>query len=159
MRKIAMLLALVSLVGLGTAASAAGAATTFTISQNYPFAYTAFVPCAAGGAGETVELSGNVHELIVLTFNASGGFATKSLINNQGVSGVGLTTGTQYRGVGVSQRQLTINPGVQDTFVITMSVIGQGSGNNLLVRQTMRVTINANGELTVLHVDSTVDCG
>jgi hypothetical protein len=151
-------LAFLSLLGLGMAASAPGAATTFTISRSFPLDLVVFVPCAAGGTGETVELSGNVHELFLLTSNASGGFVTKSLNNAQGMSGVGLTTGAQYRGTGVSQRQLSINVGVEDTFVNTFSLIGQGSGNNLLVHETLHITINANGDLTVVHDNFSIDC-
>jgi hypothetical protein len=158
MKRLTTLLAFLSLLGLGMAASAPGAATTVTASQSFPLDLVVFVPCAAGGTGETVELSGNVHELFHLTSNASGGFVTKILSNAQGMSGVGSTTGAQYRGTGGTQRQLSINAGVEDTFVNTFQIIGQGPGNNFLVHQNVHITINANGDLTVVHDNFSIDC-
>jgi hypothetical protein len=93
-----------------------------------------------------------------LTSNASGGFVTKILSNAQGMSGVGSTTGAQYRGTGGTQRQLSINAGVEDTFVNTFQIIGQGPGNNFLVHQNVHITINANGDLTVVHDNFSIDC-
>ncbi len=68
-------------------------------------------------------------------------------------------TGAKYRGTGMSQRQLSINAGVADSFVNTFSFIGQGSGNNLRVHETVHITINANGDLTVVHDNLSIDCG
>src|SRR2546421_182732 len=53
--KFLTLLGIVSVLGLGLVGSAAGTVTTNTI---IPISFTTFVPCANGGAGEYVALSG-----------------------------------------------------------------------------------------------------
>jgi hypothetical protein len=44
------------------------------------------------------------------------------------------------------------------TFVNNFRIIGQGPGNNFLVHETMHITLNAAGFLTVFHDNITVDC-
>lgn len=107
-----------------------------------------FISCAAGGAGETVLLSGNLHILTHTTIDATGGFHTKYHFQPQGVSGVGMTTGTMYRGTGVSQGTVNGKVGLQETIVNNFRVIGQGRGNNLLIHSVFHITVNANGEVT-----------
>ncbi len=65
---------------------------------------TIFVPCAAGGAGEVVDLSGPLHTLISFTINGntvSGYFHFQP----QGISGTGETTGANYHGTGVTEER------------------------------------------------------
>jgi hypothetical protein len=64
---------------------------------------TVFVPCAAGGAGEVVDLSGPLHTLISSTVNGnnvSGYFHFQP----QGLSGTGETTGDKYQATGVTEQ-------------------------------------------------------
>src|SRR5438093_9153022 len=77
-------------------AQAAAAGTT--IVQSVPLALTAAVPCANGGTGESVQLSGSLQIVDTITFDAGGGVHLYSHFNPQGVSGIGLVTGTTYRG-------------------------------------------------------------
>jgi hypothetical protein len=63
---------------------------------------TVFIPCAAGGAGEIVDLTGPLHTLISFTINGnnvSGFFHFQP----QGISGSGVTTGAKYQGTGSTQ--------------------------------------------------------
>ena len=58
-----------------------------------------FVPCAASGVGENLDLSGPLHTLISLTINAnnaSGYFHFQP----QGISGTGETTGARHTATG-----------------------------------------------------------
>src|SRR3954453_10041297 len=66
---------------------------------------TRFVPCANGGAGEDVFLSGDIHIVVHVTFDGSGGAHFDEIHNPQGVSGIGLTTGAMYRGGGGRQSE------------------------------------------------------
>ncbi len=69
----------------------------------------------------------------------------------QGISGVGLDTGDKYQGAGVTQDHFkgSFNNGqFNQTFVNNFRIIGQGPGNNFLVHENFRLTINANGEVT-----------
>jgi hypothetical protein len=77
------------------------AATTFKDNVKIDFFFTPFVPCADGGAGELVELSGPLHMLFHVTEDANGGIHVKSHVQPQGISGVGMSTGTKYQGTGV----------------------------------------------------------
>src|SRR5258708_23222840 len=63
---------------------------------------TVFVPCAAGGAGELVDLSGPLHTLITLTINGNNVSGTAHF-QPQGLSGTGETTGDKYQATGVTK--------------------------------------------------------
>src|SRR5258708_20352837 len=76
-------------------------ASTVTTSTKSPLSLTVFVPCAVGGAGERVALSGTLHDLFHVTFDGRGGFHLDVHDNPQAVSGVGLTTGDKYQGTGL----------------------------------------------------------
>jgi hypothetical protein len=120
--------------------------------------FLVFVPCADGGAGELVEFEGNLHVLIAETADNKGGFHVKMHFQPQGLSGVGLSTGDSYQATGVTQDHLNLKAGVTYTYVNNFRMIGQGPGNNFLVHDTYHVTVNANGELTVEHINSSVEC-
>ena len=45
-----------------------------------------------------------------------------------------------------------------DTFVNNFRLIGPGTGNDLFGHDTIRFTINANGDLTAEVVNSSVEC-
>src|SRR5262244_125200 len=55
---------------------------------------TVFVPCAAGGAGEIVDLSGPLHTLVTFTINGNN-VSGKFHFQPQGIRGVGETTGNK----------------------------------------------------------------
>jgi hypothetical protein len=148
---------LVSIAAL-TALPAAAQAITFRDNVRVPFETIVFVPCAAGGAGEEVFLSGSIHLLFVTTIDAGGGFHSKFHFQPQGVSGFGLITGDKYQGTGVTQGHFNGKVGVQDTFVNNFRIIGQGPGNNFMIHETFHVTINANGEVTAFVDNFRVTC-
>lgn len=121
---------------------------------------TVFVPCAAGGAGETVDLTGPLHTVITFTINGnnvSGFFHFQP----QGISGTGETTGAKYQATGVTQESFKNslqNGQANETFVNNFRVIGEGPGNNFLVHETLHFTINADGRVTVSHDNFSADC-
>jgi hypothetical protein len=59
--KFLVTLGLTTLVVLFAVSGALGAADTFTESFTVPFDTLVFIPCAGGGAGEVVSLSGSLH--------------------------------------------------------------------------------------------------
>jgi hypothetical protein len=119
-----------------------------------------FIPCAAGGIGEVVDLSGPLHTLISVTVskdNVSGKFHFQP----QGISGVGEVSGVKYQATGVTDE--TFKTSLQDgqanlTFVNNFRIIGQGPANNFLVHETLHLTVNADGTATVTHDNFTTDC-
>jgi hypothetical protein len=121
---------------------------------------TIFIPCAAGGAGETVDLTGPLHTLITFTINGNNvsGFFH---FDPQGISGTGETTGAKYQATGVTQESFKNslqNGQANETFVNNFRIIGQGPGNNFLVHETLHFTINADGAVTVSHDNFSADC-
>jgi hypothetical protein len=121
---------------------------------------TVFIPCAAGGTGETVDLTGTLHTLITFTIdgNTVSGFFH---FQPQGISGTGETTGAKYQATGVTQESFKNslqNGQANETFVNNFRIIGQGPGNNFLVHETLHFTINADGAVTVSHDNFSADC-
>lgn len=133
-------------------------ATAFIDNVKVPINISVFVPCAAGGAGEVVNLSGTLHVLFHTTIDASGGFHSTFLSQPQGVSGTGLTTGDKYQGTGESQSTFNGKVGFESTFVSNFKIIGQGPGNNFLVHENFHVTVNPNGEVTAFVDNFSVEC-
>ena len=119
-----------------------------------------FIPCAAGGAGEIVDLSGPLHTLILSTVNGhevSGVFHFQP----QGISGVGETTGQAYHATGVTEESFKTalqNGEANLTFVNNFRIIGQGSGNNFLIHETLHISFNADGSVTVSHDNFNAEC-
>ncbi len=121
---------------------------------------TVFVPCAADGAGEVVDLSGPLHTLISFTINGNNVSGTIHF-QPQGISATGETTGDKYQATGVTQESFKNslqNGQANDTFVNNFRIIGQSPGNNFLVHETLHFTINADGTTTVFHDNFSVDC-
>ena len=58
-----------------------------------PLAQDTFVPCAAGGVGELVALTGRIHILSTVTTDSAGGLHFAIHFNPLRTSGIGLDTG------------------------------------------------------------------
>ncbi len=124
-----------------------------------PLDFFVFVSCAAGGAGELVHLTGNLHALFHVTISNSGNFSLKEHFQPQGVSGIGQTTGAKYQATGGTQDRLHFGRvGVVFTLINNFRIIGQGPGNNFLVHETFHITVNANGTLTSFVDGFKVEC-
>ena len=120
---------------------------------------TRFVPCANGGLGEDVFISGDIHIVVHVTLDGSGGAHVVEVHNPQGVAGTGLTTGAQYRGVGGSPLdESNVRVGEEHTSVRNMMLIGPGPGNNLILHANFHVTVLADGTVTAFHDNLSVTC-
>jgi len=152
---LALMLLIVSLAG-----AALAQALTITTNDFVPFAQVAFVPCANGGAGEPVLISGTLHIQQHITINDNR-VSLKIHFQPQGAGGTGLVTGDTYNATGVTQEHDSlplINGAAEFTFINNFRIIGQGPDNNFLVHQTVHQTINANGDVTTTIVDTSVEC-
>jgi hypothetical protein len=106
-------------------------------------------------------LSGTLHTVSRTTIDANGGFHGTIHFNPQGVKGVGQSSGDTYQGNGVTKTTTNIaGAGLPftDTFVNNFRIIGPGPDNNLLVHQTIHVTINANGVMTADVLNTSTEC-
>ena len=130
------------------------------MNESNPIVLSVFVPCAAGGAGETVDLSGNLHTLITETINGNNVSGVMHF-QPQGVSGTGETTGLKYQATGVTSTSFKMslqNGQANMTFVNRFDVIGQGPGNNFTVHETAHITFNADGTITVMFDNFSIEC-
>ena len=130
------------------------------VNESTIISLSVFVPCAAGGAGEIVDLSGSLHSLISETINGNNVSGVMHF-QPQGISGTGETTGDKYYATGVTST--TFKTSLQNgqanmTFVNRFDIIGQGPGNNFSVHETAHITFNADGTVTVLFDNFAVDC-
>lgn len=130
------------------------------VNDAVPFNGLVFMPCADGGAGEDVALEGFVHVLITVTFDADGAAHTTTHVQQMGIAGTGLTTGDLYRRTGITRDQVnsSTEPPFEVTLVNNFRIIGQGSGNNLLVHAIVHLTVNANGEVAAMVDLSSSEC-
>jgi hypothetical protein len=149
-------LAAAAAVALATA-NLAQAAVSSNVST--PLATSTFVPCANGGAGEVVTLTGRLHILATVTFDAAGGVHGTLLFNPQGVSGVGSVSGAGYRGTGQTLSTFTGNVGAVSTLVNNFRIIGTGGAASLQVHENVALVVNANGTLTASIDHVSVTCG
>ena len=150
----------ITLVALTLAGPAFAQALAITTNDFVPFAQIAFVPCANGGAGELVLIQGTLHIQQHITINDNR-VNLKIHFQPQDGSGVGLTTGDKYNPNGVTQEQDSLpitNGAAEFTFVNNFRIIGQGPNNNLQVHQNVHVTVNANGTVTTVVDNTSVDC-
>jgi hypothetical protein len=158
MTKLSLIAAVVATAALCTSASTSAAV---QVNDSTPLvSFTVFVPCANGGAGELIVLDGMLHTLITFTINGNN-VSGKTHFQPQGLSGAGTITGDKYNGVGVTQEHFKSslqNGQFSDTFINNFRMIGQGPGNNFQVHENAHITINANGDVTVVHDNFSVDC-
>ena len=120
---------------------------------------TRFVPCANGGLGEDVALSGSFHTMSHVTLDGGGGVHVRVVHNPQGITGTGLTTGTKYVGVGASpQDGFNAKLGEEHTSVTNMRIIGQGPGNNLMIHTDFHFTVLPDGRVTSFHDHVRITC-
>ena len=147
------LLTMCAMVLFATPRPVGAAASTTTQSTIIPIAFE-IVACE-----EPVLLSGNLHEVTHITIDSAGNTHVHMLTNAQGVTGVGLVSGTQYRGTGATESTINDNTlPFETTRVNNFRIIGQGPVDNLLVHATIHTTINANGEVTAEVVQESVTC-
>jgi hypothetical protein len=156
--KISQIAVIMLLIALLVPSSVSAAAETFTVSSSFPIDFLVFIPCAAGGVGELVELTGDLHDLFHVTFTSSGTFRMTFSDNPQGISGTGWTTGDKYQGTGITRDTFGGRVGYEETFVNNFRIIGQGTGNNFLIHENLHITVNANGTMTVFHDNFSVVC-
>ncbi|MEY2526758.1 MAG: hypothetical protein QOE73_1529 [Verrucomicrobiota bacterium] len=112
------------------------------------------------GCTEPIHFTGDLHVLFHFTATGSGNYSSKFHFQPQGVSGVGLFTGTKYQATGVTQDEYSYNGPFpyEETYINNFRLIGQGPDNNLLVHDNFHVTVNANGYLTAIHDNFSSEC-
>ena len=145
---------------LGLILPCAPAAAAVIENDAVPLDLQQFIPCANGGVGETVDLTGPLHVLMTATINRNNFHATFHF-QPQGVSGVGSTSGETYHATGVTREDVNeanaTFPFVA-TFVNNFRIIGQKTSDNFIVHENVHVTVTATGALTASIDNFRIDC-
>jgi hypothetical protein len=147
----ALTFAAAAVLMLGSAGAAA--AETQTFRDQSP--YSLFVPCANGGAGETVDGLLKVHVVLGETADGAGGFHLHAQVKLQGV-GIGTVTGDSYR-LHADEPFIFVGDRINDTaggafngaISFNVDAIGMGDAPNFHGTFRFQVTENANGVLTM----------
>jgi len=121
-------------------------ANTVITNEIVPFGIPIGVPCANNDGG---FITGEVHNLFVVTQTNTGMTHVKWHFNLQNVSGVGDVSGELIRASAGQNVHFTFDgPTYEETFVHRQVWIITGSTGNLNTHITFHVTVNANGEVT-----------
>jgi len=121
------------------------------VNEKIPFDTYVYNP----GAAEWVHLTGYIH-ILMIDYDGSTYRVFQS--NLQGVSGIGETSGDKYQATIVGTTVVNGPPGAGGmTTTYNLRLIGPGKGNNLLIHSVFHITVNANGELTAIVVESWIE--
>jgi hypothetical protein len=123
-----------------------------------PYEGEVFVPCADGGASESIAFAGALHVLSTVTEDAAGGVHLVLQTQPMGIKGVGQTTGDLYQSTGVTRANLNASYAAELTLINNFRIVGQGRDNNFLVHETLHITVNANGMVTAAGDHFDIDC-
>lgn len=154
-KRIAALLALAT-ASLAFAVAAEAAVIT---NEHASIAYSGYVPCANGGAGELLTGTIDLHNQVSETLNGNHN-AWHFTFERHGEL-VGRITGDTYRLAGVEHGAYTQsldNDHSTLTYVNRYRLVGPGSGNDLIVRESAHITLDAGENVVVQRHDFTVDC-
>jgi hypothetical protein len=126
-----------------------------------PLDLSLFLPCANHGTGEVVDLSGTFMMVEHVTFDEATGFHLTLVEVQQGVRGVGETTGDRYVSSFVNLFNFNQGSGelpITSTQEVVYRINGPGQGNESLIRIRNHSTLNANGVVTVAFDDFSAEC-
>ncbi len=151
----------VALLCLGSAVATTAQAVASTEVSTAPFSLTltpADYPCLQ----EVTLIDGSLHYVDRVTFDASGGRHRATLINAQGLTGLGLDSGTVYQVSGPGHSTFNDDdlaaPVRERTFYDLIHVVGPGDAAKLLVRTGFHLTFNSDGELVAFTETESVKC-
>ena len=157
MVRFAVLLALLTLVLVGTAPVRA-AATTQRFNERFSVEVITQHPCT----GEPVLLRGTIHAAGHFTVDGRGGIHIESHLNPQGYSGVGLVTGTKYQLTGAQNFLINADaeyaPPIVFSSLSQIHFISQGSADNFVEFLISHLTVNANGTVTATVFHAGAEC-
>ncbi len=127
-------------------------------NQVVPLSFSEFVPCANGGAGESIIGSGDLHVRTHVVLDGRGGVHVIEHHNPQGVTAIGTVSGAVYRGVGVTRTAYNATLGQTTTHVNVYRFIGRGLASNFSVHQNAHVTVHANGTVATTVAHEVIRC-
>jgi hypothetical protein len=130
-----------------------------TTNQSMPFTERLAVLCPGSSTIEFFDISGTVHTLITFTINGNNVSGVLH-INAQGATAISETTGLTYRvtSSGSESFKTSMQNGQANmTLVQTINFLSRDS-NTILFRFTEHFTFNADGTVTVMFTDISLEC-
>jgi hypothetical protein len=129
-----------------------------TSITDVPFENTLFVPCANGGAGEYVSISGETNFVYQIAWNDQS-FHLSYQSNDHNVTGIGLASAENFVGSGGSHDAVMgswVNGEFISNLVQETRLIGQNT--KFTIRYKLHLVILSNGDVTVNIREQTADC-
>ena len=154
-RKILTLVTMLALAA-GSTFPAYAQALTVTDRVTVPFE-TVITACN----GEDVFLSGELLLIFHTTIDDRGGIHSKFTLVPRAVRGVGSLTGIQYKAVGGQRDQFNADADfapLNETFTSMFNLVSQAGTDNLQIKATFHITIDANGEVTAFLDRFSAEC-
>ena len=141
-----------------TAANGASNSSSGNTIHAVPFENTLFVPCANGGAGEDVALTGFTNFIYQLSWTDHG-FTLVYHDNVHHVTGIGVSSGESFVASGGTNGIVMgswVNNQWIGTTVRKMRIIGQHT--NFSITYKYHITVTPNGNVTVNSSEQTAGC-
>lgn len=152
-----VLTALVLLTVLLESTPALAAATVYHGMQKYPISTNIYVPCAAGGAGEYVDLTGEFKSIFHVALLPDGTFNWSEHYTYKGW-GIGRATGDRYRWNGEENYSYHETVGLVNTHISKSKLTSPGGGNIYTFWSNYHITVNPDGTVTSYHDGWSVEC-
>ena len=150
-------LALLLAVAFVPATALFATATADVEREVVPFVFDDVNPCN----GEPVIMTGELILTTRTTIDSSGGLHVAFNLVPSGVRGEG-ASGAVYKAVGGEREHFNVDldddAPLTDTFTSVFNLVSQGSTDNFIARITFHVTVNANGEVTVVFDNVVAEC-
>ena len=133
-------------------------AQAFTITERVSEPFETIVPACNG---EDATVAGELLLIFHTTIDAGGGIHSKFTLVPREVRGVSSVTETLYKAVGGQRDQFNADADgapLTETFTSMFNLVSQGGTDNLQVKVTFHITINANGEVTAFVDRFSAEC-
>ena len=116
------------------------------------------IPAAATCSGEDVRIFGVLDLTVQNTTDSKGGVHSVFHVTPH-LTAIGVTSGSIYHTAGPLQSVTNSNgTGNEFQLINVIVLISPGSTNNLVLHETIHVTVNANGDTTVDFDNFRADC-
>jgi len=123
-----------------------------------PYDNTVYVPCANGGAGEYVHLTGSTNFLYTISWTDHG-FTYGYHANSYAIKGVGLTSGVQFVASGITEGQVAASwVNEQWIAIFTDQLRVTAPTTSFVVRNTYHATTTPDGEVLINLREREVEC-
>lgn len=141
-----------------TAANASSNSASDNIIHAVPFETTLFVPCANGGAGEDVTLTGFTNFIYQMTWTDQN-FTLVYHDNVHKVTGIGASSGETFVASGGTNGTVMgswVNSQWTGTTIQQLRVVGRN--NSFFVTYKYHITVTSDGKVIVSSNEDTADC-